>query len=432
MCIKDFSRVLVQLKEDYKMKMSFSVGNDNGNSEHDLIIDGVLLKQPNVYSKVKKLPDLSSLSDEAFVEDILNNIITTVMSPSLNGGAATTFFVGEYATNSGKLLHNIEVGAFNSKIRSDVPIVNTLSTLAAYAVGKAYSEDPNIDSINLDIDMVTALPVTQHTPVAAKVFFDRFMEGDHEVIVHLPSRKVTVKVHFNYVKVLPESICATFYVQALTHESAESIENSAGKKKYLEIIERFFSEFNKRYNMNIDGNFFVGKKILHNSIGEGTTEIPLTNDISFDPNFIAGSNNGVGHAINEVLSDFIKERNLVKFSRQDYSSILRDRSHKNYEFAMDLVGESLEEQAEIIFRNTKHEVGRANNDIDAIMVHGGGSILMRDYLLEKYYDFGEKTEIKIFYVPSEFAVVLEVLGMYAFLKSPIYDKLKTSYTKGKK
>lgn len=414
------------------MNMSFSVGNDNGNSEHDLIIDGVLLKQPNVFAKVKKMPDLSSLSDDAFVEDILNNIITTVMSPSLNNGAASTFFVGEYATNSGKLLHNIEVGAFNSKINSDVPIVNTLSTLAAYAVGKAYAEDPEIEEIRLDVDMVTALPVTQHTPVSAKIFFDKFMDDDHEVLVHLPSRKVRVIVHFNYVKVLPESICATFYVQALTHESAESIGNVADRQKYIDIIERFFSEFNEKYDCEIDGNYFVGKKILHNSIGEGTTEIPLTNDISFDPNFIAGSNNGVGHAINEVLSDFIKEKNLVKFSRQDYSSVLRDREHKNYEFAMDLVGESLEEQAEIIFRNTKHEVGRANNDIDTIMIHGGGSILMRDYLLEKYYDLGEKTQIEIFYVPNEFAVVLEVLGMYAFLKSPIYENLKASYEKAAK
>lgn len=414
------------------MKMSFSVGNDNGNSEHDLIIDGILITQPNVFSKVSKMPDLSSLDDDAFVENILSNVITTVMTPTVNGGAASSYFVGEYATKSGKLLHNIEVGAFNSKINSDVPIINSLSVISAYAVQQAYRENKSVDSIDLSLDMVTALPVTQHTPVSARQFFNRFMDDDHEVKVHLPSKVVTVTVHFNYVKVLPESICATFYVQALTKENADAITSKAAKDEYMNIVNRFFSDFNEKYDMDIDGNYFKGLKILHNSIGEGTTEIPLTNDISFDPNFIAGSNNGVGHAINEVLSEFIRSKNLVKFSRQDYSAILRDQEHKHFSFAKDLVNESLEEQGEIIFRNTKHEVGRANNDIDVIMVHGGGSILMKDYLLDKYYDFGDKTEIQVFYVNEEFAVVLEVLGMYAFLKSPIYKNLKTAYNKKEK
>lgn len=414
------------------MKMSFSVGNDNGNSEHDLIIDGILITQPNVFSKVSKMPDLSSLDDDAFVDNILSNIITTVMTPSINSGAAGSYFVGEYATKSGKLLHNIEVGAFNSKINSDVPIINSLSVISAYAVQQAYKEDKAIEEIELSIDMVTALPVTQHTPVSAKQFFNRFMDDNHEVKVHLPSKIVTVKIHFNYVKVLPESICATFYVQALTKENADAITSKAAKDEYMNIVDRFFKDFNEKYGMDIDGNYFKGLKILHNSIGEGTTEIPLTNDISFDPNFIAGSNNGVGHAINEVLSEFIRNKNLVKFSRQDYSAILRDDNHKHFSFAKDLVNESLEEQGEIIFRNTKHEVGRANNDIDIIMVHGGGSILMKDYLLDKYYDFGDKTEVKVFYVNEEFAVVLEVLGMYAFLKSPIYKNLKQAYQKKEK
>lgn len=411
------------------MKMTFSVGNDNGNSEHDLIIDGVLITQPNVFSKVSKMPDLSSLDDKVFVDNILSNIITTVMTPSVGGGAAASYFVGEYATQSGKLLHNIEVGAFNSKINSDVPVINTLSVLAAYAVQQAFKENPNTDKIELNVDMVTALPVTQHTPVSSKAFFNKFMEHNHEVMVHLPSRSVNVSISFNYVKVLPESICATFYVQALTKSNAEAITNKAAKDEYLSIVKRFFKDFNDHYNLDIDGEYFKDLRILHNSIGEGTTEIPLTNDISFDPNFIAGSNNGVGHAINEVISDFIRQKNLVKFSRQDYSAVLRDPNHKHYSYAKDLVEDSLEEQGEIIFRNTKHEVGRANNNIDIIMVHGGGSILMKDYLLDKYYDFGEKTELQIFYVNEEFAVVLEVLGMYAFLKSPIYKNLKNNYQK---
>lgn len=409
------------------MKMTFRVGNDNGNSEHDLIIDGKLIAQPSVFSKISKLPDLSSLNDEVFVKNILSNVITTVISNSVSGGAAGSYYVGNYATKSGKLLHNIEVGAFNSKLNSDVPIINTLSIIAAYAVSKALKDEPNVKDIDLDIDMVTALPVTQYTPANAKAFSGKFMDNDHEVIVHLPSKVIKVKIHFVYVKVLPESICSTFYVHALTKENAEAIKDDQAKQEYMSLVNRFFKDFNEKYNMNVDGTYFKGLKILHNSIGEGTTEIPLTNDISFDPNFIEGINNGVGHAINEVLNSFIKAKNLIKFTRQDYSAILKDLGNKHYDYAMSLVQEPLAEQGEIIFRNTKQQVGKANNDIDIIMVHGGGSILMRDYLIDKYYEFGEKTDIKVFYMPAEFAVFLEVLGMYAFLKSEIFSNLKSSY-----
>ena len=407
--------------------MTFRVGNDNGNSEHDLIIDGTLIAQPAVFSKISKLPDLSTLNDESFVDDILNNMITTVISGSINGGAAGSYYVGEYATRAGKLLHNIEVGAFNSKLNSDVPLVNTLSVIAAYAVSKAVKMNPEVANIEIDIDMVTALPVTQYSPATSKEFFAKFMDHDHEVQVHLPSRTIDVKLHFVYVKVLPESICSTFYVHALTMDAAENMKSEKDKQEYIALVNNFFRDFNRKYNLNVDGSYFKGLKILHNSIGEGTTEIPLTNDIAFDPNFIEGTNNGVGHAINDVLNTFIREKNLVKFSRQDYSAIIKDPSHKHYNFAMSLIQEPLSEQGEIIFRNTKQEVGKANNAIDVIMVHGGGSILMRDVLIEEYYAFGEKTDIKIFFVPPEFAVFLEVLGMYAFLKSDIFKNLKINY-----
>ncbi|WP_294364875.1 hypothetical protein [uncultured Clostridium sp.] len=57
--------------------IELKVGNDNGNSEHDLIINGVLIAAPNVFAKVRKLPNLDEINKEFVLNDIHNNLIVT-------------------------------------------------------------------------------------------------------------------------------------------------------------------------------------------------------------------------------------------------------------------------------------------------------------------------------------------------------------------
>lgn len=405
--------------------LNVKVGNDNGNSEHDIIINGKLIQQPNVMAKVRKLPDLSELNTEYVIKNIESNLITSIVSPSCE---TNTYYIGDYARNSGKMLKNIEVGAFNSKLNSDVIVVNTLSQIAGYAVQKAYEVNSELNnSIIVNVDMTTALPVTQYNKENAKLFIDKFMKDKHNVTVHIGNIKVNVIINFEYVKVLPESVPVVFYLQSLNKNTLDNIENEEEKNTFKNQIKLMFNEFNKKYKLNIDGNYFKDKKILHISIGEGTTEYPLTEDIKFNPNFIEGSNNGTGHAINQVLNEFIQMKYLTKLTRQDFSAILKDKNHKYYQDAIDIVEEPLEEQAEVILRYAKSEIGKANNDVDIICVNGGGSILMKEYLYNELIEFGNATNIKLFYVPEEFAVKIEALGMYAFTNSKIFEMLKNKY-----
>jgi len=265
--------------------------------------------------------------------------------------------------------------------------------------------------IDVDIDMTTSLPVTQYTKDNARIFADKFLDGVHHVTVHIGTNRVDVNLNFQYVKVNPESVAVVFYLQNLKGELAD----------------KMFDEFNALYGNKAEGSYFKNKRILHIAIGEGTTEYPVTEGIQFNPNFIMGTNNGVGHAIEEVLNDFIRQKNLTKYSRQDFSNVLRDKSHKYYADAMDIVAGPLESQADIILRYAKAEVGKANNEIDIICIHGGGSILMKDYLADDLYDFGKKTDIEIFYTPEEYAVILESLGLYEFTQSDLFNKLKEKF-----
>lgn len=392
-----------------KETMELLVANDNGNSEQDLIINGDLIQQPNVYAKVGTLPNLDDLNEVYMAKNLLDNLIVTITSPGLNNNTPTTYYVGEYTSKTGMMLSNIEIGAVNSKIESDVPVINTLANIAGYSVQNYYKVNEVIpEELTVKVDMVTALPVNQHSKDNAQIFANRFI-GKHEVIVYLGINKVKVEICFDYVKVLPEGVTTAHYLNS--------------KEDKTHILE----EFCKDYNVDLKNIDFEDKKILHVAIGEGTTEYPLTEGISFNPNFIQGSPNGVGHAIEVVRNKFINLKNLSKFSRQDYSKVLKNVNHKYYVSAKELIEPEFERQADAILQFVRHEVTKANNEVDYICVYGGGSILMKEYLKANLLDFAEKTDIKVIYIPEPDAVTIEVKGMWVFANSKIFKALKKKF-----
>lgn len=64
------------------------------------------------------------------------------------------------------------------------------------------------------------------------------------------------------------------------------------------------------------------------------------------------------------------------------------------------------------------------NDIDIIVVYGGGSILMKDKLYPKLKELADRLRIQLLYVPKEYAITLNAEGLDFFVKSPIYAALK--------
>ncbi|MEG2110059.1 MAG: ParM/StbA family protein [Clostridium sp.] len=427
--------------------MNLHIGNDNGNSEQDLTIDGKAIAQPNVYSKIGRLPNLEEMNPKYIAENIHSNLIVTIESPSINKGLATTFYIGKYALKSGKPLHNIKVGADNSKIKSDVPVVNTLANVAGYAVGKAYKENGNIETLDVKVDMTTALPVNQYSKAAATEFAQRFLNGTHKVTVFLGAHKVLVNLEFEYTKTLPEAVPTVFYLKALANrlkayeKNVKSLDKkSADYEDQLNALDQqkkeaegILGEYMDEYRIDVKDLCFDKKSILHVAIGEGTTEYPVTEDIDFNPNFIQGTNNGVGHAIERVLDDFIADKRLTaNFSRQNYSEALKDERNKYHVDATDYIQAELEAEAIMILNKCKQEVGKTNNALDLICVYGGGSILMKEYLYEELKEFAKSVDINVLYVPKPYSVMAESLGMYEFTTSPIFKQLKKMYLQAKK
>ena len=166
--------------------------------------------------------------------------------------------------------------------------------------------------------------------------------------------------------------------------------------------------------------------ILHVAIGEGTTELPVTTGIEFDPNFINGINNGIGHAIDKSLGEFKRNLGLTNYSRQKFSEVLKDQSHKYHVIAEDIVEGYIEDESEEILHATKNEIQRANNEVDFICVYGGGSIPMRKNLEKLLQTYADRAMINLLYIPEKEAVTLEAKGLYEFATSKVFSLLSKS------
>ena len=378
--------------------MYLKIANDNGNSEQDLIIDDELIQQPNVFAKPMRLPNLDEISPESVLKDIHNQLFV-----SIEGGL---YYVGQRALDSGIPCHTIEVGIDNNKLTSDIVYINTLAHTAAAAVKKAAAEDrKNLDqTITVHADMATALPVSYYSKKNANDFAAKFSGKKHHVCVYVGSQEVMVDITYDFVKVIPEGVTASF---ALKHE------------------DDVYSEYNRQHtDAQLHKEDFSTLRVLHIAIGEGTTEFPVTQDVHFKPDFISGTNNGNGHAIDAVIDDFKDHFGLMKLTRQEYSDILKNEGHKYHDIALEYVTPALEIQAEEILHKAKQVIQQANNEIDVVCVYGGGSIMMRPVLEKKLQTYCDRALIKLLYIPEEYAVTLEVKGLNVFLHSKIFEAVK--------
>ncbi len=76
----------------------------------------------------------------------------------------------------------------------------------------------------------------------------------------------------------------------------------------------------------------------------------------------------------------------------------------------------LESQVRQIIQNVKRQLTKARNEIDVVCVYGGGSILMRTILYPQLKELCDEREIKLLYIPSEYAVQMNAMGLDAFVR----------------
>jgi plasmid segregation protein ParM len=395
------------------VKMNFKVSNDNGNSEQELIINGELIRQPNTYSLELEYKSVGEKTIEQLIANLMDNLFVSIESPALSFGGR--YYIGKAAIDKGTNIENMVAGK-ELKTMSDVPVVNTLGNIAGYAVIKAFQKSKKIPKvIEVTADMATALPVTEYKLGTAHVksFAERFMKGEHQVTVFIGEERVVVTIKFEFVKVLPEGTTTLFFLNSLNAEHP------------------IFADFIKKYELdsNLEG-YLKDKRLLHSDIGDGTTENPITKNMEFDEDKADGLNKGIAHAIDQAMGLFVREeRGYSNLTRQKFSDYLKYPELYPYESpkSKHYMTIALRPVVKEIMDKIKLQLDRAYNEIDIVVVYGGGSILMRpimEPLLEAELMLRRNGQIKLLWVPAEYAPLMNVEGLRSFMDSGIFDAVK--------
>lgn len=393
------------------VKMYFKGSNDNGNSEQALKINGELFTQPNIYS-IDRPKTVVEGDPSLFIPALLDNLYVTITSSAIERNG--DYFIGKRAYNS-DYAHSLTITK-SEKHTSDLPIINTLGFLAGLAVKQRYEEKQVLPkSIELSVDMVTALPIKEYDATTAKAFEERFMNNTHEVMVHVGTTFVKVSITFEFVYALQEGACANY---------ALILDNKGGWRN-----DDIFEELKWEYQLeNFTGeDVFNMKMTCGTDIGEGTTDIGILKGYKQIDDLSDGDDLGVGYAITKALPVFKKAMRFPALTRHEYMEIVKDSDDAFHVEAVATLKDNSSDQATLIHKFVEQLVVHgARKQPRLISVFGGGSITLKDKLYNPLKAVADDCRGKILWIPEKYATTINVEGMDVFL-NVLLPQLKEQY-----
>ncbi|MEK5326093.1 ParM/StbA family protein [Aeribacillus sp. FSL M8-0254] len=383
--------------------MKIVVANDIGNSETKMIVNNTLIKQPSVVKRLLSKPNVMETNVEKNIANLLDELIVHVTSNAIKRSGL--YFIGKRANITADKVENMNIKLGN-KSKHDIPVLMTLSMLAARSVQLAYQENQELpSSISVDVSMTTAIPASEYSADQARYLEGRFTSNDHVVIVYVGETPVTVTLHFQTVKVTQEGIPALY---ALLERDNEILKN-----------------YNEHYKKQAVPKDFANKRILHVDIGDGTTEYIYTVGMNPVTDVCSGEKRGVGHATEEA-TQLLKEEvgGFLNLNRQQFMNIFLDPSHHLHDLAVRFMQEARYSQAQRILEDIQEKYSDIAGNVDVIAVYGGGSIQFKEELYEDLLDFANNVHCEVLWIPEKYAVDMNVNGLHVINEKILFKKQK--------
>lgn len=384
--------------------MKIVVANDIGNSETKMIVNDTLIKQPSVVKRLLSKPNVSEINMQKSIANLLDELIVHVTSNAIKRSGL--YFIGKRANITADKVENMNIKLGN-KSKHDIPVLMTLSMLAARSVQLAYQENQELpSSISVDVLMTTAIPASEYSANQARYLEGRFTSNDHVVIVYVGETPVTVTLHFQTVKVTQEGIPALY---ALLESDNEILKN-----------------YNEHYKKQAVPKDFANKRILHVDIGDGTTEYIYTVGMNPVTDVCSGEKRGVGHATEEAERGCsIEVGGFLNLNRQQFMNIFLDPSHHLHDLAVRFMQEARYSQAQRILEDIQEKYSDIAGNIDVIAVYGGGSIQFKEELYEDLLDFANNVHCEVLWIPEKYAVDMNVNGLHVINEKILFKKQKS-------
>ncbi|ADC52189.1 hypothetical protein BpOF4_20969 (plasmid) [Alkalihalophilus pseudofirmus OF4] len=392
----------------------YTFANDNGNSKHKAMINDSLYVYPNVYSVLHSpLGEVDKSLEEA-VRDLHNRMDVRIESKALSSNHR--YLIGKAALDSKSDLYNMDVGSIQ-KHNEDIPIINSLGLLAVKAVQDHYEKKGTLqdaESLEVTVDMTTALPVSLHNAVNQKTFQDRWLNGPHQVKVYVKELALNVVIRFRVVKVLQEGVPALFTI----------FEDEDGNYRNDDMFDEFKEQYKEELDEEVTGEYFLDKRILHFDIGDGSTEAVYTEGYSVNVEKSDGRKFGLGATLEAAAEKLNLEpkyanTNITRQKLSDFLYVGPGKPNKKRKDAVKALAEPLNELVDgKLMPFMKKRLETLVFEVDVVVVYGGASILAKDNMYKKVLDYCSIYDIQVLWVPAHYCVEMNVRGMN------MYNKIK--------
>ncbi|WP_278154746.1 ParM/StbA family protein [Bacillus velezensis] len=387
-------------------KTNMKVAADIGNSTTKMIVEDELFSQPSVIRRLMKNPQVTETDLKKNVTNLDENLTVHITSAAIKGTANGLYVIGRKAitTDLDKVQNmNIKLG---NKHKHDLPVIMILSMIARKIIKDEFDEKGELaESYSATCELSSAIPASEFSFEKAEILEKRFAAHKHTVIVHLGEKLVTVVLNFKKAKVTQEGVPAIFALLSEDETILEEFNNLYKKKDEEDLIQD-----NEEITKPID---LKKMKIFHVDIGDGTTEYIYTNGVNPILDACSGEKRGVGHATEEATVLLNENLNgLMKINRQSFMSIVADNTHNLHAEAKDALDIAKGSQANFILEDTIEKVSnKTGNNVDIVVVYGGGSIQFRKYLFDDLKEFADQIKTKLLWIPEKNAVDLNVRGL---------------------
>ncbi|MFG3613455.1 ParM/StbA family protein [Rummeliibacillus stabekisii] len=371
------------------------VGVDSGNGSGKIYLDGNLkLNIPTVYAEQFDSNFSAFGMADIAPEELVSNLDITFVSSKALKGKNKRYLIGEKVISS-RNANPIEMEIKSEKSSDELPVIVALAGLAVDAM----INNENKNRITVNYDIALALPYRSMKQGNEKEHSSRFI-GTHELIFHHPSgRNVNITLVIEYAKCITEGAAGAWGI----------VYDEKGKLQKKELI---YSGEKKSVSLE-------NKKILHNDIGAGTTELVVTTGVQYDPMLSEGKPFGVKGTIEDIIQTWNGEYDRQIDSVAEFNDIYMNPEHDVHSqlrlFSKDAL-QGLAIKLAVSIKNAREKL----KDNPLTFIYGGGAIILKEFLEDALEARNSLTNVFFLEDP----VFVNARGLYVFANTPIFAQLK--------
>lgn len=393
--------------------------NDLGNGYVKGKLNDENLEIPSIYAKALNgshsntlvLDELLSNKKQAtsYFKSIYNKMYVNIESEALRQSG--DFFVGQRAQDEAVSEIGFDITTFTQKAKSDLSLILTLAICANKAVKDKFDSDYSIpEKIKASVALFTALPATEKYDLdILEKYRNKYLGHKHIVRLLNFSKPITVEIEFKIAKISREGEIAHAYL--LKNKNSE----------FQELMDLDFHENNNEIYKEISSQELVRTgKVCVLDIGDGTTDLSFIDLNSNSLNIIDSIPVGFGAILNDAMASLrinhqkrVGSRNqLFELISKKPTNIVEQQRQKAY---ISEVYKYLDTLASQVTAFASETLSQHTKKPDAIVVLGGGSILLREHsnlrdLLKKAFKDGID-DIPVIFTPKKYAQKMNLLGL---------------------